>query len=95
MALNTSKEQIERVRERMKIYSNSKEHQEHLQKIHLRQSHKVEVFDIISKTTNVYSSIRSAALEIGIEHSTVRKYLRLDEPYKNKYKFSKPSSDKD
>ena len=81
----------------MKIYSNSKEHQEHLQKVHLLQSHKVEVFDIISETTNVYSSIRSAALEIGIAHSTIRKYLRLGKPYKNKYKFScdNPSSDKD
>ena len=97
IVLNTSKEQTERARERMKIYSNSKEHQEHLQKIHLRQSHKVEVFDIISETTNVYSSIRSAALEIGIAHSTIRKYLRLGKPYKNKYKFScdNPSSGKD
>lgn len=60
-------------------------------------THKVEVFDIITKTTIVYSSIRSAALAIGIVHSTIRKYLRLGEPYKNKYKFSyyKPSSDKD
>lgn len=62
MALNRSKEQIERSRERMKILSNSKEHQEHLQKIHLRQLHKVEVFYIITEKTNVYFSIRSAAL---------------------------------
>ena len=57
----------------------------------------MEVFDIITETTNVYSSIRSAALEIGIAHSTIRKYLRLGEPYKNKYKFSfyKPGPSRD
>lgn len=80
----------------MKIISNSKQHKEHLKQLHLRQSHKVEVFDIITKTTIVYSSIRSAALAIGIGHSTIQKYLRLGESYKNKYKFSyyKPSNDK-
>jgi len=77
MVLNTSQEQKERSRERMKIISNSKEHQEHLKKLHLRSSHKVEVFYIITKTTIVYSSIRSAALAIGIVHSTIRRYLRL------------------
>jgi len=97
MELNTSQEQKERSRERMKILSNSKEHKEHLKKLHLRTSHKVEVFDIRTKTTIVYSSIRSAALAIGIVHSTIRKYLRSGEPYNNKYKFSYyiPSSDKD
>lgn len=48
----------------------------------------IEVLDLDTKTKTVYSSMRSAAFAIGIEHSTIRKYLGLGEPYKNKYKFS-------
>lgn len=57
----------------------------------------MEVFNTITNTTTVYSSIRSAALNIGIVHSTLRKYLESGQSYENKYKFSyyKPSSGKD
>ena len=49
---------------------------------------KIEVLDIDTHISTVYSSMRSAALAIGVQHSTIHKYLRLDVPYKDKYKFS-------
>ena len=42
----------------------SPEHKEHLKKLHLSRSHKVEIFDTLSNKTTVYSSAREAARSI-------------------------------
>lgn len=48
----------------------------------------IEVLDLETNTTAVYSTIRSAARATGLVHSTIRNYLTLDVPYKDKYLFT-------
>jgi hypothetical protein len=49
----------------------------------------IEVLDLKTNITTSYNSIRGAARAIGIEHSTVRKYLASQTPYNNRYMFKK------
>lgn len=53
---------------------------------------RVKVLDLETNTTTVYSTIRSAARATELVHSTIRKYLTLGVPYKNKYLFTYSSS---
>jgi excinuclease UvrABC nuclease subunit len=49
--------------------------------------HPIEVFNTKTNETKFYTSIRKAATEIGISRTTIMKYLKNKEEYKN-YKFT-------
>ncbi len=49
----------------------------------------VEVLDFETNITSNYVSIRAAARALNIEHSTIRKYLKLNIPYQGRYMFKK------
>lgn len=61
---------------KIRARSISQEHREHLKKLHLSRSHKVEVFDTLSNETTVFSSAREAALSLGCVESTISKALK-------------------
>lgn len=45
----------------------------------------LNVLDITTNTTTIYSSIRAGARELDIAHSTILKYAKLSQPYLDKY----------
>lgn len=47
----------------------------------------LNVLDITTNTTTIYSSIRAGARELDIAHSTILKYAKLSQPYLDKYLF--------
>lgn len=47
----------------------------------------MDVIDLQTNTTTSYSSIREAARNLEMAHSTIRKYSKMDSTYLDRYKF--------
>jgi hypothetical protein len=52
-----------------------------------RSGVELNVLDITTNTTTIYSSIRAGARELDIAHSTIIKYADLSQPYLDRYLF--------
>lgn len=52
-----------------------------------RSGIKLDVIDLQTNTTTSYSSIREAARNLEMAHSTIRKYSKMDSTYLDRYKF--------
>ena len=74
--LNSNPEQQAKRLEQLKIYTSSPEHKEHLRKLQVRRSFKVEIFDTENNETTVYSSVRVAAKEIGCAPQTIHNAIK-------------------
>lgn len=49
----------------------------------------IEVKNIITNEIKSYQSIRAAAIDLNLAHSTIRIYMVMQIPYNNQYVFSK------
>lgn len=48
----------------------------------------INVLNIKTNISQEFPSMRGAARVLGIEHSTIRKHIKLNTPYKDMYLFS-------
>jgi hypothetical protein len=55
--------------------------------INAAKAHQIEVMNIITKETKIYSSLRQAEIELGISRKTIARYIKNEKEYKN-YKFT-------
>ena len=60
-----------------------------LLELNMKKGHQIEVLNISTNETNLYSSIRQAASALNISHNTIRRHLESGELFKCTYKFSK------
>jgi len=61
----------------------------HMLELNLKKGHQIEVTNVSTNETTVYSSTRQAASALETSHNTIRRYLKSKELFKETYKFSK------
>jgi group I intron endonuclease len=77
--INANPEQKARRLEQLRILHSSKEHQEHLKRLHTIRLQQVSVLDSLNNETTIYPSITEAAQVIGCTKSTISKVLKHQE----------------
>jgi len=62
---------------------------EQILELNLKKGHSLEVINVLTNETTLYSTIRQAASALEISHTTIRRYLKSNELFKGTYKFRK------
>lgn len=59
----------------------------HLSDLNRKKGHKIEVIDIESNTSTIFESIRGAAIKLGSHHNSLRRCMKNNRLFNNKYKI--------